>query len=300
MRVSTTLYYRGALSSCNYDCPYCPFSKTTDSRETLAKDKAQLERFVAWVREQGADGRRLSLFFNPYGEALVHRWYREALTELSHLEHVDKVAIQTNLSVKLDWTSGLNKEKAAFWVTYHPDQTSEASFLAQCAQLYDKGISFSVGSVGIKSYLEPIRSLRRALPQEVYLWVNAYKDQPAYYSAEEMAAFRQIDPYFEWNARDYDSMGKPCATGSQVFFVTGSGLVKRCYKDKGVIGHLYRDGLERLSAERPCRMKTCGCYIGYVHMPELSMESIYGKGILERVPSMDARYAGQEVVPCGP
>lgn len=279
-----TLYYRGALSSCNYDCPYCPFSKTKDSQEVLARDQEQLQRFVAWVHEQASSGVRLSIFFTPYGEALIHRWYREALVELSHMVHVNKVAIQTNLSVKLDWTSELNKETVAFWATYHPGQTTEKAFLAQCSRLYQHDIPFTVGAVGLKKYIAPIQSLRSALPEEVYLWVNAFKDQKAYYTAEEISALREIDPYFEFNLKDYDSFGQKCNTGLNVFFVKGTGQVKRCYKDKRVIGHLYRDGLSALSAERPCQMKKCGCYIGYIHMPHLSFQAIYGNSLIERRP----------------
>ena len=47
-----TLYYRGPLSSCNYDCHYCPFAKTTASQEELSDDQQKLERFVNWLDSQ--------------------------------------------------------------------------------------------------------------------------------------------------------------------------------------------------------------------------------------------------------
>jgi hypothetical protein len=287
--MKAVLYYRGALSSCNYDCPYCPFSKTKDSKETLAKDKQQLKAFMEWVSEQGEAGHQLSIFFNPYGEALVHRWYRDAMIELSHMAHVEKVAVQTNLSVKLEWTKQLAKDKAAFWVTYHPGQTSQAHFLSQCMKLYEQGISFSVGSVGIRSAFDAIAQLRKLLPEDVYLWVNAFKDRKAYYTEDEVAYLTQIDPHFGLNVPDYDSLGKPCGAGANVFYVQGAGIVKRCYSDRKVIGHLYRDGLRGLAAERPCGMKKCGCYIGYIHMPELELEQVYGDRLLERIPAGYAR-----------
>ncbi|MEV5030443.1 STM4011 family radical SAM protein [Paenibacillus sp. LPE1-1-1.1] len=283
--MKAVLYYRGALSSCNYDCPYCPFSKTKDSKETLEKDKQQLLAFMSWVREQGAAGHQLSVFFNPYGEALVHKWYRDAMIELSGLAHVQKVAVQTNLSAKLDWTRQLAKDKAAFWVTYHPGQTSEAQFLSQCMKLYEQGIAFSVGSVGIRSAFDAIARLRSLLPEDVYLWVNAFKDRKAYYKDDEISYLTRIDPYFQLNVPDYASLGKRCGAGSNVFYVQGAGIVKRCYSDRKVIGHLYRDGLEGLAEERPCGMKKCGCYIGYIHMPELGMDRIYGDRLLERIPA---------------
>ncbi|MDQ0116149.1 STM4011 family radical SAM protein [Paenibacillus harenae] len=281
--MKASLYFRGSLSSCNYDCPYCPFSKNKDSAETLAKDRQQVETFVDWVEEQGGHGHRLSIFFNPYGEGLVHRWYREAMTRLSHMEHVDKVAIQTNLSAKLDWTEQLNPLKAAFWATYHPGQTKESGFLKQCEALYRQGIPLSVGSVGLRSAFEALQSLRRELPASIYMWVNAYKDQAAYYTEPDLALLRDIDPYFDLNANDYDSKGKMCGAGYDVFYVQGEGRVKRCYKDRQVIGNLYRDGLEKISKQRVCRMSCCDCYVGYVHMPELRMKDIYGDRVLERI-----------------
>ncbi|NIK78817.1 organic radical activating enzyme [Paenibacillus castaneae] len=283
--MKATLYYRGVLSSCNYDCPYCPFSKTKDSRATLEKDKEQLQAFMDWVRGQETAGHKLSIFFNPYGEALVHRWYLDALIELSHMSHVDKVAVQTNLSVKLDWTEQLNREKAAFWATYHPGQTTEEQFVKQCMKLYDQKIAFSVGIVGVRSAFDAIAHMRSRLPKDIYLWINAFKDQKHYYTSAEIDQLTGIDPYFQLNATDYDSFRLPCDAGSTVFYVQGSGMVKRCYSDRRVIGHLYRDGLEGLSAERPCGMKKCGCYIGYIHMPQLSMKEIYAEGLLERIPA---------------
>jgi len=280
--MKATLYFRGSLSSCNYACPYCPFSKTTDSAETLRQDREQVERFVQWAREQEEAGHTLSIFFQPYGEGLVHRWYREAMIALSHMPHIERVAIQTNLSAKLDWTDRLNKDTAAFWATYHPGETTEERFLSRCLDLHGRGIPFSVGSVGVRSAFDAIASLRRSLPEEVYLWINAFKDRGSYYSPEEISWLRTIDPLFELNLPDYVSLGHSCRTGESVFFVQGSGIVKRCYSDRRVIGHLYRHGLAGLSKPRACGMKKCGCYIGYVHMPELQMEHYYGAGLLER------------------
>ncbi|MCQ4085849.1 STM4011 family radical SAM protein [Saccharibacillus sp. JS10] len=280
--MNITLYFRGSLSSCNYSCPYCPFSKNKDSAETLAKDRQQVETFVNWVAAQQSSGHRFSIFFNPYGEGLVHAWYREAMITLSHTPHIDRVAIQTNLSAKLDWTDSLNPNTAAFWATYHPGETEEKRFLSRCFDLIERQISLSVGSVGVRSAFERIESIRRELPEDVYVWVNAFKDRKNYYQPHEIERLRAIDPLFELNLPDYESLNHPCRTGETVFFVQGSGIVKRCYSDRRVIGHLYRDGLEGLSKTRPCQMKSCGCYIGYVHMPELEMERHYGEGLLER------------------
>lgn len=259
-------------------------SAKQETAQPLAKDRQGLETFVEWASLQGTAGHRLSIFFNPYGEGLIHRWYKEAMVLLSNMEHVEKVAIQTNLSANLDFIHKLNRNKAAFWATYHPGQVSEDKFLTQCMTLYENNVPFSVGSVGIRSAFPAIASLRAALPESVYLWVNAYKDKPDYYTAEDLSILSKIDPHFAVNAMDYESLGQTCNAGNEVFYVQGAGLVKRCYKDRGVIGNLYRDGLEGLSAVRACRMKVCDCYIGYIHMPELKLHNIYGSGLLERIP----------------
>ena len=45
----------------------------------------------------------LSVLFTPWGEGLTRSWYRDAMVALSHLPHVDRVAIQTNLAARVDW-----------------------------------------------------------------------------------------------------------------------------------------------------------------------------------------------------
>ncbi|WP_020616573.1 STM4011 family radical SAM protein [Paenibacillus daejeonensis] len=278
-----TLYYRGKLASCNYACPYCPFSKRVDDAATLALDQAQLERFIDWVEQQGLAGHQLSIFFNPYGEALTHRWYREGILKLSRMEHVERIAIQTNLSAKMEWTSHLEQGKLSIWATYHPGQIPEHAFLGRCQELLERDIAFSVGTVGVREAFEAIASMRKLLPREVYLWINAYKDRPAYYTAEERSWLSSIDPLFEYNLSDYESRGKYCKAGDEVFYVQGDGKVKRCYKDRQVIGDLYRDGLEGLAAPRLCRMEACDCYIGYIHLPGALPDGLYGSQKLERI-----------------
>ena len=94
------ILWRGSLASCNYGCPYCPFAKTRDDRAALARDRAALERFCEWAAQRPYP---LDILFTPWGEGLIRRYYREAMTRLSRLDHVRTVAIQTNLTCGLDW-----------------------------------------------------------------------------------------------------------------------------------------------------------------------------------------------------
>ena len=73
--------YRGPLTSCNYACAYCPFAKTANTREELGADAIVLDRFVGWVAEQS--DRRVGVLFTPWGEALVHRHYQQAMLRLA-------------------------------------------------------------------------------------------------------------------------------------------------------------------------------------------------------------------------
>src|SRR5215216_6740840 len=88
---------RTALLLC---CPYCPFAKHHESADEHCTDQRALERFLDWT--EGQQGKhQLPLLFTPWGEALIHRRYQQAFVRLSHLPHVKKVAIQTDLSCRL-------------------------------------------------------------------------------------------------------------------------------------------------------------------------------------------------------
>src|SRR5690606_16122277 len=58
---------------------------------------------------------RLSILITPWGEALTRRWYRDALVALSHLPHVETVAVQTNLSCRTGWLADADPSRIALW-----------------------------------------------------------------------------------------------------------------------------------------------------------------------------------------
>lgn len=282
MRLELSLLYRGTLSSCNYECPYCPFAKHWESPQELAEDKKGLERFVAWVASRETD--QISVFFTPWGEALVRHWYREAVVQLSRLRHVPKVVVQTNLSCKLDWLAETRADKIGLWCTYHPGQTNLNAFLGQCQQLMDLGVAHSVGCVGLSEHLHEIELLRDELPASTYLWVNAYKSVQEYYDTELLKSFEAIDPLFPINNRKHSSRGRSCRTGQSVVTVDSAGDVRRCHFVKNVIGNLYDGTFESSLSQRPCPNETCGCHIGYVHLEHLELDRVFGNQVLERIP----------------
>ncbi|ONH28729.1 radical SAM protein [Pseudofrankia asymbiotica] len=275
-----TILYRGPLASCDYDCSYCPFAKRKDTPAQLRADRAALERFVGWVREwrQG-----VSVLFTPWGEGLARSWYRRALVELSHLPHVERVAIQTNLSHRVDWTDGADLSRLALWGTYHPSQVPYERFLGRCRDLAERGARFSVGVVGQPGHLEAARRLRRDLPAGVYLWVNAAEGRA--YTDAEATDWAEIDPLFAYSRVPHPSRGLPCRTGETVVSVDGEGTVRRCHFVPTVLGNLYDGSFRATLGPRACPLDVCDCHIGYVHLEPLGLYSTFAGGVLERIPA---------------
>jgi MoaA/NifB/PqqE/SkfB family radical SAM enzyme len=277
-----TILYRGPLASCNYDCPYCPFAKRRDSRARLREDRAALERFVGWV-DRNPDDDRVSVLFTPWGEGLTRAWYREAMVRLSHLSHVDKVAIQTNLASRVDFLAGADRRTVALWATYHPGQVRRASFLARCDRLREIGVRFSVGVVGLPEHLDEARALRRALPDDVYMWVNAAEGHVYDSSAE--AAWTALDPLFGYSVRPHASAGHSCRAGETVISVLGDGTVRRCHFVPRPLGNLYDGSYRTALGASPCPNAMCDCHIGYVHLKRLPLYDVFAGGVLERIPA---------------
>lgn len=278
------ILYRGPLASCDYDCAYCPFAKRRDTPERLRADRAALERFIGWVAEYTGP---ISVLFTPWGEGLARSWYRRALVRLSHMPHVRRVAIQTNLSHRVGWTAEADLTRLALWTTYHPSQVPYERFLARTRDLTARGVRYSVGVVGLPEHLEPARRLRADLPVDVYLWVNAAEGR--HYTDAEAAEWTALDPLFRWSRYPHGSRGRPCHTGETVISVAGDGTVRRCHFVPEVLGNLY-DGsyLARLASPghpRPCPVDTCNCHIGYVHLRPLGLYDVFAGGVLERIPA---------------
>lgn len=275
-----TILYRGPLSSCNYGCPYCPFALRQETPAELAADHTALNRLVDWAA--GRTGDRLSIFFTPWGEALIRPWYHEAIARLTAMPHIARIAIQTNLSTRLDWINPCDGAKLGLWCSYHPGPAQRDRFLARCRELERMGIRYSVGIVGVREHFDEIEALRQLLPPHVYLWINAYKRVDDYYSADELTRLERIDPLFPINNRRHPSKGRPCRTGSSVISVDGDGTIRRCHFIRTPLGNLYEEGFERALLDRPCENNTCGCHIGYVHMPELGLYDVFRDGVLDR------------------
>jgi hypothetical protein len=276
------LLYRGPLSSCIYDCPYCPFAKQRDSREQLRADRLALERFRDWV-VRNPDGHQLSILFTPWGEGLTRSWYRETLVALSNLPQIDRVAMQTNLAGRLDWVARADPARLALWATYHPGQVSRQRFLSACEKLRSHGVRHSVGIVGFEEYYDEALAMRSALPNETYLWINAAEGHT--YDAVAEAKWTAIDPLFGYSARPHASAGHECWAGETSLSVLGDGTVRRCHFIPEPIGNLYDGSYLDSLRPRACSISACDCHIGYVHLKRLGLHQIFAGGVPERIPA---------------
>ena len=276
-----SILYRGPLSSCNYGCTYCPFAKRAETDVQHAVDAAALERFINWVEAQTE--LQISVFFTPWGEALNRSRYQKALQRLTNLPHLDKAAIQTNGSCRFSWAEACDKNKLGLWVTYHPTQTSREKFVARCDEMRRRDIRFSVGVVGLKEHFAEIEALRAALPTDVYLWVNAFKRIEDYYSPSEADWLTQIDELFPVNNQRHPSLGRQCNSGESVISVDGDGTIRRCHFIKTPLGNIYDADWKQFLKSRVCSNESCGCHIGYVHLPHLRLHERFGDGLLERI-----------------
>ncbi|MCE9547803.1 MAG: STM4011 family radical SAM protein [Planctomycetia bacterium] len=289
MRLS--ILYRGELASCNYGCSYCPFAKRKDTRRQLDFDRRSLRRFLNWVA--GVERHQIGVLFTPWGEALVRRWYQNALIELSHRPHVWRVAIQTNLACSIDWIDACDLDRLALWATFHPTEVPLARFVAKVMRLRAAGVRLSVGIVGKHEHVPLIKELRCRLPNEIYVWINAYKGPGRKYADDDVQTLSRIDPHFMLDFKRHASQGHSCRTGETVFTVDAAGTMRRCHFVDQPIGCIYSADWEDALRPRACPVATCNCFLGYAHLDRLNMDAIYGDGLLERIPR---EYDGQRQV----
>lgn len=264
------ILWRGPLDSCNYSCSYCPFAKREPSQTVLQQDQQALERFVAWVTVSTRYA--LRILFTPYGEALIWPWYRQAITRLSTLDHVEQVSIQTNASGPMDFADRADLHKVSLWISWHPTEIARIPFAEKIRLLKKKGLRFSVGAVAQPQHLAEIEALRKDLPTDIPMWLNAEKPGFRYPEAEQKR-WKSIDPEFDYELRRHHSHGKACTTGTDSISVDGEGEITRCHFVKERIGNLYTDDLESILVPAACQRKTCECWIGYLHLVELGLSS---------------------------
>jgi MoaA/NifB/PqqE/SkfB family radical SAM enzyme len=285
--MSLLVLFRTRLEWCNYTCGYCPWNAMEQRvpAEAFRQDEARLNRVLARVAELPEP---VEFFITPKAEYLVLPYWRDAVARLLALPQVERVTVQTNLSFDLSaFLDCVDPGKLALWTTYHPTEVPEAELEALHAKwrlLRERGVRFSVGLVGTQANLPHMRRLRERLDPAVYLWVNAYQREPDYYTPEQLAGIRAVDPLFDLNNQRYPSLGRPCTAGQRAVYLDDEGDLRRCFFVGEVIGNLFRDGWRRLDAPLACPRPNCHCYVGHMHVVDLGFRDIYGSDLAVRIP----------------
>ena len=285
--MSLLVLFRTRLEWCNYTCGYCPWNATAKRLPVGAfrEDETRLRHVLGRVAELS---RPVEFFVTPKAEYLVLPYWRDAVGRLLALPQVTRVTVQTNLSFDVEaFLGAVDARKLALWTTYHPTEVPPAEIEAlhdKWRLLRERGVPFSVGVVGTRENLPHLRALRRRLPADVYLWVNAYQREPDYYAPAESDEIRAIDPYFDLNNRYFPSRGRPCDAGHRAVYLDDEGDLRRCFFVGEVIGNLFRDGWRTTDGPEPCPRPTCHCYVGHMHIVELGFRDIYGENLAARIP----------------
>jgi hypothetical protein len=175
-------------------------------------------------------------------------------------------------------------DRLAIWATFHPGQTTLEKFTAKIMRLHERGVRLSAGIVGKLEHFAAAAQLRARLPHDVYLWINAHQGRSRPYSNEEVNFLTSIDPWFPLNLARHRSRGEPCRAGESAFAVDGDGNMRRCHFVSHVIGNIYSSDWEQALCARPCPKATCSCHIGYIFLPRLRLEAVFGEATLERIP----------------
>ncbi|MDR2471111.1 MAG: STM4011 family radical SAM protein [Treponema sp.] len=294
---SRVIYYRGFLRSCNYRCPYCPFGKSVKSHrgrtrldrdaKALDRDAKALDRLCGAVSGLGPD---LSIMLVPRGEALIHPYYWDALARLCDHDSVRLLACQTNASFSVEaFASRLYRcrDKLRLWCSFHPSQTSMDTFLGQCRLLHERGFRLCAGTVASSESVPLIGELRRRLPPEVYVWINA-REGARPLGPEAAAYCGRVDPLFPLETALRPAGPARCYAGRRSFFMEGNGDLFACNISGIKLGNLYRDGLPDGSGDRSriCRARDCHCYLAYVNRTDLPELDRFGAGRFCRLPDL--------------
>lgn len=283
------IYYRGSLRFCNYSCSYCPFSKEKESRRQMEEDKRALFRFVERIGEIKFLG---AVQIVPYGEALVHRYYWQALAKLSRLPQIEAVGAQSNFSFSVEQMlgefeeAGGEKEKLRLWGTFHPEMVSEQNFLRVCHQLKEDGILLCAGAVGVPEHLSRLQRIRRELDPSVYFWINKMNGLGRKYTSKEIQAFSSLDRYFPLELHHYRADAARCGSA---LFCNSEGDIYACNRCRHRSANLYTEdpgeALCQISKkDRICDRRECDCYISYCNRDDLAEMSAFGPYPAFRIP----------------
>lgn len=270
------IYFRSFLSSCNYSCSYCVFAKS--SLNDVKKDINCLDKFCNFIQSTEFLN-KVSVFLTPYGEGLIHNHYIEGIARIALSPKTLYVSCQTNLSFNEDnflevlKAYNVDFDKVKLWSSFHPEMVSADEFAAKVQKL-KKSIDLSVGIVAIPGSIEEVSSLRKALPEDVYMWINAKANEKTRYKKCEIDSLIKIDPLFNNELKKYRIQNDSCNCGTSSIFVNDRGDVYPCHINKEQLFNIYQKGY---SKEFKCNRNVCDCYVSYSNRKNSVLYKYFGK-----------------------
>lgn len=282
--------FRGFLSSCNYSCSYCSFAKSKLCETELMKDKASLKRFCDFI-DAAHFSNQISVFLTPYGEGLIHPHYIEAIVRLALRPKCKYISCQTNLSFNTDsfikslMESHADLSKVKLWATCHPEMVSIDDFVNKVIQL-KASIDLCVGIVAIPDDMQSVFELRKRLPPDVYMWINAKERAKTRYIDAQIQSLTQVDPLFPNELKLYRVQPGCCHAGSDSVFITANGDVFPCQINKNRLLNIYTSSKAVMPFQ--CAKRLCDCYLAYSHRVDTYLERFFGDYTPVRIPDKKA------------
>ncbi len=235
--------WRGHLRSCNYACDYCPFAKKAPSADEHGQDAAALLRFCRFLEETPFE-HPISVLLAPYGEALMHKRYPEALARLSRNPAVRQASCQTNMSLAPEVflqqlrAEGADLSRLALWATFHPAFATPEEF-AEKTRMLAQHLRMAVGAVGDPAALPALHRLKALLPAGASFWINAMDGLNRAYTAGEKDALTALDARFPLELRPHAPDLLNCSAGRSSLFVLADGSAYPCNRSKLKLGNIY-------------------------------------------------------------
>ena len=295
--MNLSILYRGPLSSCNYACDYCPFAKRTrDGRRAGRATARALDRFVAWVGGRTADD-RIGVLFTPWGEALVRRWYQDALAALTHLPHVaqgrdpDEPLVQARLGRRRATSDG-----SPCGARSTRRRSTRERFLAKCREL-DRARRAVQRRRG-RAEGAPRRD-RGAAPRAAAARLPlGQRLQARARTTTRRTMLRGLRRRSTRCSRSTTSATRAAASRAGPGASVDLGGRRRHGPPLPLRPGADRQHLRRRTSRRACASgrapnATCGCHIGYVHLDDLGLYDVFGDGVLERIPGADLSPVGR-------
>ncbi|MCD7975619.1 MAG: STM4011 family radical SAM protein [Tannerellaceae bacterium] len=280
-----TIYYRGSLNSCNYTCSYCAFGRKGQQGFNVSQEVKALEGLCDQIAKDFTYPLRIMLI--PYGEGMIHPWFRQQMIRLATLPQVEGISCQTNLSFPVDTflkeirTAGVSPDKIKCWCSFHPEMVKVEDFVRKTETLLAGGIEICAGTVGDPSNKQILRRLRNELPLHVYMFINAMEGKKTALSKREIAFFSAIDNLFPYDRSRVAADWEACRGGKESRYVDFRGDIYPCPRSRARMGNLYGDNPAQPTS---CGKSICDCYIAYSNLDHTPLHSYMGQGITWRIP----------------